>query len=126
MHFVRRLALPPFIKHVLIRLVYIGLRADAVAVATSVESGITPSANSPTGPAPTTAETQSVYAQQLAEVPEFAEYGAVLKSSGSPIPLTESEMEYVTTCVKHIFMEHVVFQVHFSSLSFLLFSSLFY
>ncbi|KAJ4002179.1 coatomer subunit gamma [Lentinula boryana] len=65
--------------------------------------------NSP--PPPTAAQTQTAYAQQLAEVPEFVSYGNVLNSSASPIQLTESETEYQVTCVKHIFKEHVVFQV---------------
>ncbi|BGP47235.1 coatomer subunit gamma [Rhodotorula kratochvilovae] len=59
---------------------------------------------------PTASETQSAYAKQLAEVPEFAEYGAVLKSSGKPVELTERETEYVVSAVKHVFSEHVVFQ----------------
>lgn len=49
------------------------------------------------------------YAQQLAAVPEFADYGAVLKSSPT-IELTESETEYVVSAVKHLFKEHVVLQ----------------
>ena len=62
-------------------------------------------------PPPSASETQSTYAAQLAEVPEFASYGAVLNSSSKPAQLTESETEYQVTCVKHIFKEHVVFQV---------------
>ncbi|KDQ14000.1 hypothetical protein BOTBODRAFT_175125 [Botryobasidium botryosum FD-172 SS1] len=60
--------------------------------------------------APTAAEAQSTYAQQLAAVPELASYGPVLNSSTKPTQLTESETEYVVSCVKHIFKEHVVFQ----------------
>ena len=55
-------------------------------------------------------ETQSAYIQQLREVPELASYGEALGSSKS-VQLTESETEYQVTCVKHIFAEHVVFQV---------------
>jgi coatomer subunit gamma len=63
-------------------------------------------------PAPPSAqEAQSAYASQLTAIPEFESYGALLNSSAKPIPLTESETEYVVTCVKHIFKEHVVFQV---------------
>lgn len=62
-------------------------------------------------PPPTTAETQSAYVQQLAEITHFAEYGTVLNSSANPVQLTESETEYQVTCVKHIFKEHIVFQV---------------
>ena len=55
-------------------------------------------------------ETQSAYIQQLNEVPELATYGEVLGSSKSA-QLTESETEYQVSCVKHIFAEHIVFQV---------------
>ncbi|KAJ2920453.1 hypothetical protein H1R20_g16641, partial [Candolleomyces eurysporus] len=70
---------------------------------------------SPAPQAPSAAETQSAYAQQLAEVPEFASYGAVLNSSATPAQLTESETEYQVTCVKHIFKEHIVFQYNVSN-----------
>jgi len=63
--------------------------------------------------APSAAEKQSAYATQLAEVPEFASYGPVLNSSATPSQLTESETEYQVNCVKHIYKEHVVFQVCF-------------
>lgn len=58
----------------------------------------------------TSAEAQSLYAQQIAEVPEFTSYGPILKSSVKPVALTESETEYVVTAVKHIFQQHIVFQ----------------
>jgi len=61
-------------------------------------------------PVPSAAESQSAYAKQLAEVPELAAYGPVLRSSAKPVELTESETEYVVTAVKHIFAEHTVFQ----------------
>lgn len=57
------------------------------------------------------AEMQSAYADQLAAVADFAEYGPVLGSSKQPAPLTESETEYVVSCVKHVFKQHIVFQV---------------
>lgn len=66
-------------------------------------------------PPPTAAETQSAYAAQLAAVPELASYGTVFNSSAKPVPLTESETEYLVTCVKHLFKEHVVFQVRMVS-----------
>ncbi len=43
-------------------------------------------------------------------MPELATYGAILNSS-KPVPLTENETEYQVSCVKHIFREHIVFQV---------------
>lgn len=64
-------------------------------------------------PPPTNAEVQSSYAEQLAEVPEFANYGPALNSSTKPTQLTESETEYQVSVVKHIFKEHIVFQVSF-------------
>jgi coatomer protein complex subunit gamma len=67
-------------------------------------------ASTSASPAPTASETQSAYASQLVEVPEFAEYGQVLRSSSKPVELTERETEYVVTSVKHIFADHVVFQ----------------
>lgn len=60
------------------------------------------------------AETASQYAQQLAEVPDFANYGAPFNST-KPAQLTERETEYQVSCVKHIFKEHIVFQVCCSS-----------
>ena len=70
-----------------------------------------PTRTNATPPPPTAAETQSTYAQQLAEVTELANYGPVLNSSAKPAQLTETETEYQVTCVKHIFKEHIVFQV---------------
>ncbi|SPO42390.1 probable coatomer gamma-2 subunit [Moesziomyces antarcticus] len=55
-------------------------------------------------------DSESLYAQQLAAVPQFAEYGPVLKSSSKAVELTESETEYVVSAVKHVFAEHVVIQ----------------
>ncbi|KZT30960.1 coatomer subunit gamma [Neolentinus lepideus HHB14362 ss-1] len=70
---------------------------------------------SATPPPPTAAETQSAYAQQLAEVPDFASFGPVLHSSSKPTPLTESETEYQVSCVKHFFKDHIVFQLNVSN-----------
>lgn len=74
-------------------------------------------ANGAAGPAaaPSAAEAASLYAQQLAEVPELASYGPVLQSTRKPVELTESETEYVVTVVKHVFAEHIVFQVRQAS-----------
>ncbi|KAG8780109.1 coatomer subunit gamma [Ceratobasidium sp. 428] len=72
-------------------------------------------AAAPAVAAPTAAETQSAYAEQLAAVPELAGYGTVLGSSVKPVQLTESETEYVVACVKHLFKEHVVFQFNVSN-----------
>jgi len=64
------------------------------------------------------AEKQSQYGQQLAAIPDFEDYGPVISSSNKPAALTESETEYVVTCVKHIFKQHVVFQVSLCKPSF--------
>ncbi|KAL7423011.1 coatomer subunit gamma [Cryptotrichosporon argae] len=67
-------------------------------------------------PSPTpAAETASSYASQLSAIPELEAYGPVLKSSPRPVPLTESETEYVVSAVKHVFKEHVVFQFNVSN-----------
>jgi coatomer protein complex subunit gamma len=42
-------------------------------------------------------------------IPEFANLGRAFHAS-KEIPLTETEMEYVVTCTKHIFESHVVLQ----------------
>ena len=49
--------------------------------------------------------------EQLATIPEFASLGPLFKSSSKPLELTESETEYVVHCVKHVFANHIVFQV---------------
>lgn len=61
--------------------------------------------STPTEPASQT------YAKILNSIPEFKEFGSVLKSSSRPIELTEKETEYAVTAIKHIFREHVVLQV---------------
>lgn len=66
-------------------------------------------------PPPTAEQKQSAYAEQLAAVPEMANYGPVLHSSATPAQLTENETEYQVTCVKHLFREHVVFQFNISN-----------
>ena len=42
-------------------------------------------------------------------IPELASLGRAFRSS-APVPLTESETEYVVTCIKHVFESHVVLQ----------------
>jgi coatomer protein complex subunit gamma len=49
------------------------------------------------------------YAQELLQIPEMSEFGALLKSS-PVVELTEAETEYVVSVVKHIFKEHIVLQ----------------
>jgi len=49
------------------------------------------------------------FAKSLAAIPQFAKLGPLFKSS-KPVELTESETEYVATCVKHCFANHFVLQ----------------
>jgi coatomer protein complex subunit gamma len=70
----------------------------------------------PAPPPPTAEETQSAFIQQLTHVPELAPYGTVINSS-KPVQLTENETEYQVSCVKHVFREHIVFQVCVAILS---------
>ena len=44
-------------------------------------------------------------------MPELSNLGNLFKSSSLPTELTESETEYVVRCVKHVFPQHIVFQV---------------
>ena len=50
-------------------------------------------------------------ADMINTMPEFAGLGPLFTSS-QPVSLTESEAEYVVTCVKHLFEKHMVF--HFT------------
>ncbi|CAH8468015.1 unnamed protein product [Schistosoma intercalatum] len=52
---------------------------------------------------------QDTFAEQLASIPEFSGLGSVFKSS-SLIELTESDTEYVVSCIKHLFSRHLVLQ----------------
>lgn len=49
------------------------------------------------------------YADQLSQIPQFATYGRLFKSS-QPVELSESETEYVVNCIKHVFNDRIVFQ----------------
>ena len=49
--------------------------------------------------------------EQLVAIPQFATLGPLFRSSAKPVELTESETEYVVNCVKHVFNDHIVFQV---------------
>lgn len=57
-------------------------------------------------------DTASLYAKTFASVPSLSKLGPIFKSS-IPVELTESETEYVVSCIKHILQNHVVFQVSF-------------
>ena len=55
-------------------------------------------------------EEEISFSSVLSKIPELASCGKVFTSS-QPAELTESETEYYVTCIKHVFPEHVVFQV---------------
>lgn len=75
-----------------------------------VDSGASNSAAAAATTAATVASNTAADASAaLYAIPEFASLGRCFRSTSS-IPLTESEMEYVVTYVKHIFNEHVVLQ----------------
>lgn len=49
-----------------------------------------------------------MYDEILNAVPEIAQLGKLFRSC-EPVELTEAELEYVVSCVKHIYTDHVVF-----------------
>ena len=88
--------------------------AQTLRALTEMTPGPTLAAEKPKPGAEPSAPVESVsqkYAKTLSEVPEFKEFGAILKSSLKPAELTEKETEYAVTAVKHIFQEHIVLQV---------------
>lgn len=88
--------------------------AQALRALTEMTPGPTLSAEKPKAGAEPSAPTESVsqkYAKTISEVPEFKEFGTLLKSSLKPVELTEKETEYAVTAVKHIFQQHIVLQV---------------
>lgn len=50
------------------------------------------------------------YAAQLKAIPNFADYGPLLKSSKKPTEITESETEYVVSVVTHVLPKNIVLQ----------------
>ncbi|RUP50466.1 coatomer subunit gamma [Jimgerdemannia flammicorona] len=89
----------------------ISLGSTAVTSSGAVTPALSSVVSSGRGPTPNAGvDQQQVYAQLLQDIPEFAAFGPLFKSSVVPIELTESETEYVVRCVKHVFAEHIVFQ----------------
>lgn len=89
---------------------------DRTKKLTATTPSLKPPKVGPTKTAPTGAEAAASasaavqkYAQELLQIPEMSEFGALLKSS-PVVELTEAETEYVVTVVKHIFKEHIVLQ----------------
>jgi len=54
------------------------------------------------------------YTQLLNSIPEFADFGQLFKSC-KPLEITESETEYVVSCIKHVYQEHIVFQFNITN-----------
>ena len=54
------------------------------------------------------------YRTQLAAVTAFEDFGPLFKSS-AVVKLTEAETEYICTCIKHVFAEHIVFQFNLTN-----------
>lgn len=48
--------------------------------------------------------------ERVQQIPEFSDLGPIFRSS-KPVELTEAEVEYVVSCTKHVFSEHLVLQV---------------
>ncbi len=57
------------------------------------------------------ADLQGHYKAQIEKIPSLVTLGPILKSSRA-IELTENDVEYVVTCVKHILQSHIIFQVN--------------
>ena len=51
--------------------------------------------------------------EQLTKIPQLAKipFGGLFKTC-EKLPLTESETEYVVSCTKHVFSQHMVLQVN--------------
>lgn len=89
---------------------------DRTKKLTATAPSLKPPKVGPTKTAPTGAEAAASasaaaqkYAEELMQIPEMKEFGAVLKSSPA-VELTEAETEYVVSVIKHIFKEHIVLQ----------------
>ncbi|RLN91355.1 hypothetical protein BBJ28_00021583 [Nothophytophthora sp. Chile5] len=77
---------------------------DAEAESSSAQPDATPE------PQDVAKELYTVRASWLSIIPEFAELGALFRSS-KRVELTEAETEYVVSCTKHVFAQHIVLQV---------------
>ncbi|CAG8661732.1 20790_t:CDS:10, partial [Racocetra persica] len=94
------------------------LTTQTIGVSSPSVVGIIPATTSTTSrdatPTPGI-DQQQIYAQQLEKIPEIAAFGTLFKSSTKPVELTESETEYVVSCVKHVFNENIVFQFNINN-----------
>lgn len=83
-------------------------KADVLAGTVPTPGASTPTAAAAAGSAGS-ASAQDRYAAKLAAIPELSALGPLFKSS-RPTPLTEAETEYVVSCIRHVFLNHVVFE----------------
>ena len=60
-------------------------------------------------PSKPTATRHDMFVEKFSSMPEMVALGPLFKSS-QPVELTETETEYVVTCVKHVFTEHLTLQ----------------
>jgi coatomer protein complex subunit gamma len=88
-------------------------RAGAAANAAAAAGAAGAAGNGAAGASP--AEAASIYARELAAIPQFKEYGKLLKSSAKAAELTERETEYVVSAVKHVYAEHIVVQYNITN-----------
>ncbi|KAL7751469.1 coatomer subunit gamma [Sorochytrium milnesiophthora] len=84
-------------------------RMDTASPTVGVAGLTSPQApGAPRSPGP---DAQQQYARELGEISEFAPFANTLyKSTARPLELTEKELEYTVTCVKHVFTDWIVFQ----------------
>ncbi|KAJ3188376.1 Coatomer subunit gamma-2 [Gaertneriomyces sp. JEL0708] len=82
---------------------------ESATTASSAGTSAAAGGASSRGPQTTVADAQAGYAAAMEALPQLAGLGPLFKSS-APVPLTEAETEYVVTCIKHVFAQHLVFQ----------------
>ncbi|XP_014241721.1 coatomer subunit gamma-2 [Cimex lectularius] len=94
----------------------------SVPLAPVVTSEDTQNTSQPEGPLSTSETTTKKYsksvhtnsltacAEKLRQVPELQNVPGQLIHMSEPVELTESETEYVVTCIKYCFPKHIVFQ----------------
>jgi coatomer protein complex subunit gamma len=85
---------------------------EAIPAATEPKSigEVTPGASVQKALPASAASKQEIYASQISAIKELSWIGPLFRSSDDVIELTESETEYVVRCIKHTFLNHMVFQ----------------
>ncbi|KAJ3266575.1 coatomer subunit gamma [Chytriomyces hyalinus] len=85
-------------------------KSAAAAAAAPSSNKFASTAGSTGGGASAAADITKGYAAAMEKIPQLVMLGPIFKSSPKPVELTESETEYVVSCVKHVFAGHLVFQ----------------